>query len=139
MLLEAIMDPNPESQQQQRQVSHHQQQPQPGTSAADADDEDVPEPALEPVGSGSVLFDRVHRMMEKFATTRIGQYVLERGDRVLRTIEDTVKWSLPQGIIVLMKNERARNNKKIYILFYNYQIKQLGLWYVLCRGYPFLC
>ncbi|CAD7015078.1 unnamed protein product [Ceratitis capitata] len=35
-------------------------------------------------------------MMEKFATTRIGQYVLERGDRVLRTIEDTVKWSLPQ-------------------------------------------
>uniref|UniRef100_W8BFC3 Uncharacterized protein n=1 Tax=Ceratitis capitata TaxID=7213 RepID=W8BFC3_CERCA len=96
MLLEAIMDPNPESQQQQRQVSHHQQQPQPGTSAADADDEDVPEPALEPVGSGSVLFDRVHRMMEKFATTRIGQYVLERGDRVLRTIEDTVKWSLPQ-------------------------------------------
>ncbi|XP_053965485.1 uncharacterized protein LOC128867905 isoform X1 [Anastrepha ludens] len=54
-----------------------------------------PEPVLEATTSGSVLFDKAYQLMERFSSTRIGQFVLERGDRVLRIFEDTAKWSLP--------------------------------------------
>ena len=42
------------------------------------------------------LFDTVYKMANKFAATHVGQVVIERSDRLLRMIEETAKWSLPQ-------------------------------------------
>ncbi|XP_044571696.1 uncharacterized protein LOC6496591 isoform X6 [Drosophila ananassae] len=42
------------------------------------------------------FYDRVREQAERFASTWIGQFVIERTDRALRMIEDTAKWSLPQ-------------------------------------------
>lgn len=43
------------------------------------------------------FYDRVREQAERFASTRIGQFVIERADKALVMIEDTAKWSLPQG------------------------------------------
>ncbi|KMY94932.1 uncharacterized protein Dsimw501_GD25361, isoform C [Drosophila simulans] len=42
------------------------------------------------------FYDRVREQAERFASTRVGQFVIERGDKALAMIEDTAKWSLPQ-------------------------------------------
>ncbi|XP_041449223.1 chromodomain-helicase-DNA-binding protein 2 isoform X3 [Drosophila obscura] len=42
------------------------------------------------------FYDGVREKAERFASTRFGQFVIERADRALRMIEDTAKWSLPQ-------------------------------------------
>ncbi|XP_043645512.1 uncharacterized protein LOC122614872 isoform X2 [Drosophila teissieri] len=42
------------------------------------------------------FYDRVREQAERFASTRIGQFVIERADKALAMIEDTAKWSLPQ-------------------------------------------
>ncbi|XP_015039312.2 uncharacterized protein Jabba isoform X5 [Drosophila pseudoobscura] len=42
------------------------------------------------------FYDGVREQAERFASTRLGQFIIERGDRALRMIEDTAKWSLPQ-------------------------------------------
>ncbi|XP_017125872.1 uncharacterized protein LOC108145156 isoform X8 [Drosophila elegans] len=42
------------------------------------------------------FYDRVREQAERFASTQIGQFVIERADRALVMIEDTAKWSLPQ-------------------------------------------
>ncbi|SPP73513.1 flocculation protein FLO11 isoform X1 [Drosophila guanche] len=42
------------------------------------------------------FYDGVREQAERFASTRLGQFMIERGDRALRMIEDTAKWSLPQ-------------------------------------------
>ncbi|XP_020801252.1 uncharacterized protein LOC110178457 isoform X2 [Drosophila serrata] len=42
------------------------------------------------------FYDRVREQAERFASTRMGQFVIERADRALVMIEDTAKWSLPQ-------------------------------------------
>ncbi|XP_017492598.1 PREDICTED: uncharacterized protein LOC108380715, partial [Rhagoletis zephyria] len=89
MVLEIGKEPHPATQLQQRE--NH-------TNAV-ANKEDELEPIIEATDtSGSVLFDKVYQMMEKFASTRIGQFALERGDRVLRIFEDTAKWSLPHDV-----------------------------------------
>ncbi|XP_017077224.1 uncharacterized protein LOC108111999 isoform X4 [Drosophila eugracilis] len=41
------------------------------------------------------FYDRVREQAERFASTEIGQFVIERADRALVMIEDTAKWSLP--------------------------------------------
>ncbi|KAH8348309.1 hypothetical protein KR084_006384 [Drosophila pseudotakahashii] len=41
------------------------------------------------------FYDRVREQAERFSSTRIGQFVIERADRALVMIEDTAKWSLP--------------------------------------------
>ncbi|XP_028894231.2 transcription factor stalky isoform X1 [Zeugodacus cucurbitae] len=83
MVLETSVDPKPEQQQQQQQRQ------------TDGVDEE-PEPVIGVTTSGSIIFDKAYQMMERFSSMRIGQFVLERGDRVLRVFEDTAKWSLPQ-------------------------------------------
>lgn len=42
------------------------------------------------------FYDTVREQAERFASTRLGQFVIARGDRALRMIENTAKWSLPQ-------------------------------------------
>ncbi|XP_026836463.1 uncharacterized protein LOC6547306 isoform X2 [Drosophila erecta] len=42
------------------------------------------------------FYDRVREQAERFASTRIGQFVIERVDKALAMIEDAAKWSLPQ-------------------------------------------
>ncbi|XP_068148112.1 uncharacterized protein Jabba isoform X6 [Drosophila tropicalis] len=42
------------------------------------------------------FYDKVQEQAERFASTRLGQFVIARGDRALRMIEITAKWSLPQ-------------------------------------------
>ncbi|KRJ99969.1 flocculation protein FLO11 isoform X1 [Drosophila yakuba] len=42
------------------------------------------------------FYDRVREQAERFASTQIGQFVIERADKALAMIEDTAKWSLPQ-------------------------------------------
>ncbi|XP_037815928.1 uncharacterized protein LOC119606474 isoform X2 [Lucilia sericata] len=42
------------------------------------------------------MYDRITEVMEKFASTRVGQMMIEKTDRVLKVVEDTAKWSLPQ-------------------------------------------
>ncbi|XP_023178136.2 uncharacterized protein LOC111604305 isoform X3 [Drosophila hydei] len=44
----------------------------------------------------SSLYQKVREQAERFASTRLGQFVIERADRGLKLIEDTTKWSLPQ-------------------------------------------
>ncbi|XP_070069124.1 uncharacterized protein Jabba isoform X2 [Drosophila takahashii] len=41
------------------------------------------------------FYDRIREQAERFSSTRIGQFVIERADRALAMIEDTAKWSLP--------------------------------------------
>jgi len=43
------------------------------------------------------FYDLVREQAERFSSTRFGQFVIERADRALVLIEDTAKWSLPQG------------------------------------------
>lgn len=84
MVLEVKVVPNAGQQlQQQRQT--------------DAVEEEGQEPVIEVTTSGSKIFDKAYQMMERFSSMRIGQFVLERGDRLLRIFEDTAKWSLPKG------------------------------------------
>ncbi|XP_017835654.1 dentin sialophosphoprotein isoform X2 [Drosophila busckii] len=42
------------------------------------------------------FYQLVHEQAERFASTRIGQFAIEKADRGLKLIEDTTKWSLPQ-------------------------------------------
>ncbi|KAM7341979.1 jabba isoform 2-T4 [Cochliomyia hominivorax] len=42
------------------------------------------------------FYDRITRLMEKFASNRLGQMIIEKTDRVMKVAEDTAKWSLPQ-------------------------------------------
>ncbi|XP_064543953.1 putative uncharacterized protein DDB_G0288537 isoform X2 [Drosophila montana] len=42
------------------------------------------------------FYQKVREQAERFASTRLGQFVIERADRALKLIEDTTKWSLPQ-------------------------------------------
>lgn len=51
------------------------------------------------------FYDRITRVMEKFASNRLGQFIIEKTDRILKVVEDTAKWSLPQGKL------RNRDNK----------------------------
>lgn len=48
-----------------------------------------------PTQSG--FYGRVRALAERFASTRLGQFVIVRADRALKLLEDTTKWSLPQG------------------------------------------
>ncbi|KAH8397232.1 hypothetical protein KR215_010930 [Drosophila sulfurigaster] len=48
------------------------------------------------------FYQKVREQAERFASTRLGQYAIERTDRVLKLLEDTTKWSLP-----LEKNSNA--------------------------------
>lgn len=57
------------------------------------------------------FYDRVREQAERFASTWIGQFVIERTDRALRMIEDTAKWSLPQGEL------KPHKSKDIYPLY----------------------
>lgn len=45
----------------------------------------------------SGFYGRVREQAERFASTRLGQFAIVRADRVLKLLEDTTKWSLPQG------------------------------------------
>lgn len=47
--------------------------------------------------SQSGFYARVREQTERFASTRLGQFVIVRADRALKLLEDTTKWSLPQG------------------------------------------
>lgn len=47
-------------------------------------------------------YQKVREQAERFASTRLGQFAIERTDRVLKLLEDTTKWSLP-----LEKNSNA--------------------------------
>lgn len=47
--------------------------------------------------SQSGFYARVREQTERFASTRLGQFVIVRVDRALKLLEDTTKWSLPQG------------------------------------------
>lgn len=47
--------------------------------------------------SQSGFYGRVRALAERFASTRLGQFVIVRADRALKLLEDTTKWSLPQG------------------------------------------
>lgn len=43
------------------------------------------------------FFDKIQMVLEKFAYNRVGQTVYEICDRILKVVEHTAKWSLPQG------------------------------------------
>lgn len=47
--------------------------------------------------SQSGFYGRVRELAERFASTRLGQFAIVRADRALKLLEDTTKWSLPQG------------------------------------------
>ncbi|XP_001987734.2 uncharacterized protein LOC6559380 isoform X2 [Drosophila grimshawi] len=55
------------------------------------DDDEVTE-----LQSPASFYEKVREQAERFASTRLGQLVIERVDRGLKLIEDTTKWSLPQ-------------------------------------------
>lgn len=61
----------------------------------DSSDDDIQE--VEAVSNG--FYDKIYGMAEKFAGTRIGQFVIERCDHLLRSIEETAKWSLPKDTL----------------------------------------
>lgn len=42
------------------------------------------------------FYQKVREQAERFASIRLGQFVIVRADRALKLIEDTSKWSLPQ-------------------------------------------
>ncbi|KNC32834.1 hypothetical protein FF38_01724 [Lucilia cuprina] len=48
------------------------------------------------ISQKKTMYDRITDVMEKFASTRVGQMMIEKTDRVLKVVEDTAKWSLPQ-------------------------------------------
>lgn len=48
------------------------------------------------------FYQKVREQAERFACTRFGQFAIERADRGLKLIEDTTKWSLPQGKLPLL-------------------------------------
>ena len=56
------------------------------------------EEELEALQTKRTLYDRVYELAEKFASNRFGQFVICKTDRVLKMVEDTAKWSLPQGM-----------------------------------------
>ncbi|XP_017106864.2 uncharacterized protein Jabba isoform X5 [Drosophila bipectinata] len=77
----------------QMQLQQQQQPPQPQRQQrTDHIDEDEVSELQMPRN----FYDRVREQAERFASTWIGQFVIERTDRALRMIEDTAKWSLPQ-------------------------------------------
>ncbi|XP_037955923.1 uncharacterized protein LOC119685648 isoform X2 [Teleopsis dalmanni] len=43
------------------------------------------------------IYNKVYEMAEKFASTYVGQFAIDRGDRLLKTVEETAKWSLPHN------------------------------------------
>lgn len=51
--------------------------------------------------SQSGFYGRVRELAERFASTRLGQFAIVRADRALKLLEDTTKWSLPQGGLTL--------------------------------------
>lgn len=61
------------------------------------DDADLKELPLE-VPEKSFLSQTITSMLEKCASTILGQYVMEMLDQFMKIIENTSKWSLPQGI-----------------------------------------
>ncbi|TMW44341.1 hypothetical protein DOY81_010578, partial [Sarcophaga bullata] len=67
---------------------------------ANADDdkeieEEIGEEEEVVVRSDKTFHERMLLIMEKFASYRMGQEVMERTDRMLKILEDTAKWSLP--------------------------------------------
>ncbi|XP_065367321.1 myb-like protein V isoform X2 [Calliphora vicina] len=58
-----------------------------------ADDDEIEEIDI---AQQKTFSDRITQAMEKFASNRMGQWMIERTDRVLKVLEDTAKWSLPQ-------------------------------------------
>ncbi|KAH8254663.1 hypothetical protein KR032_011551 [Drosophila birchii] len=68
-----------------------------GTGAKDQRQRDhIDEDEVSELQKSRSFYDRVREHAERFASTRIGQFVIERADRALVMIEDTAKWSLPQ-------------------------------------------
>ncbi|KAH8401153.1 hypothetical protein KR009_003341 [Drosophila setifemur] len=67
------------------------------TGAKDQHPDHIDEDEVSELQKTHNFYDRVREQAERFASTRIGQFVIERSDRALRMIEDTAKWSLPQG------------------------------------------
>lgn len=49
------------------------------------------------IPQNQTMMDKIQMVCEKFASTGLGQVVLERCDRVLKVLEETAKWSLPLG------------------------------------------
>ena len=66
---------------------------------ANDDDKEIEEVVEEEVieRSDKTFHERMLIIMEKFASYRTGQEVMERTDRMLRVLEETAKWSLPTG------------------------------------------
>ncbi|KAH8337019.1 hypothetical protein KR059_011712 [Drosophila kikkawai] len=68
-----------------------------GTGAKDQRQRDhIDEDEVSELQKSRSFYDRVREQAERFASTRMGQFVIERADRALVMIEDTAKWSLPQ-------------------------------------------
>lgn len=61
-------------------------------------DEDVEFDETEESGTvNGLIYDKVYEVAEKFAGTYVGQYATGKVDRLLKLVEDTAKWSLPQS------------------------------------------
>ncbi|XP_061395862.1 uncharacterized protein LOC133331487 [Musca vetustissima] len=83
---------------QETKTQKQQQQPQQKSTGdeitmAPGDEEEIEE--IE-IPQNKTLMDKLQMICEKFAATGMGQAILERGDRVLKVLEETSKWSLPQ-------------------------------------------
>lgn len=73
-----------------RNQNQHQRQVQQILQHEDPDDEVSEEIVPLP-------YRKAYEMAELFAATRIGQFVMNRGDSLLKIIEMTAKWSLPRA------------------------------------------
>lgn len=60
------------------------------------EDAEIREPPLD-IPQKSFLGQGINSMLEKSAGTMLGQYLMELLDHFMKGIEDTTKWSLPQG------------------------------------------
>ncbi|XP_073813070.1 jabba [Musca autumnalis] len=85
-----------ETKTQKQQQKQQQQQKPPGDeiTTTPGDEEEIEE--IE-IPQNKTLMDKIQIICEKFAATGMGQTILERCDRVLKVLEDTSKWSLPQN------------------------------------------
>ncbi|XP_075165603.1 jabba isoform X2 [Haematobia irritans] len=68
----------------------------------------VPDEDIEEIDipQNKTIMDRLQMVMEKFAHTGMGQMALEGCDRVLKVLEETAKWSVPQDDNDHIKLER---------------------------------
>ncbi|XP_011295343.1 probable WRKY transcription factor protein 1 isoform X1 [Musca domestica] len=81
-----------------QETKTQQQQPQKSagdeiTTAPPGDEEEIEE--IE-IPQNKTVMDKLQMICEKFAATGMGQTILGSCDRVLKVLEETSKWSLPQ-------------------------------------------